>query len=122
MLKETRGESKLGLLVLLAIVTACIYVGFKWGSASWEAAKFREAVNQSIVYWTSHGPPPKENIIFEILQKAEENKIDLYEEDIELDLRDRFLTFSIEWETPLTFPGGYTYYIPFTMEREVQLR
>jgi len=122
MLKKNRGEGKFGLIVILLIVAAGVYVGFKWGSASWNAGIFREAVSQSIVYWSSHGAPAQENIVVEILQKAKASGIDLYEEDIEIEVNDKFKIITIYWETPLAFPGGYTYYLPFTIERELRLK
>ena len=121
MLKKNRGEGKFGLIVILVIVAAGLYVGFKWGSASMDASAFREAVSQSIVYWSSHGAPAQANIVIEILQKAQENNIDLYEEDIEVGVNGKFLSINIYWETPLSFPGGYTYYLPFTIERELRI-
>jgi hypothetical protein len=122
MLKTNRGEGKFGIIVILAIVAAVVYVGFKWGYASWDAATFEDALNQSTVYWTSHGAPTKENAIFEIMRKAEEAGIDLYKEDIEIEVRNegKFMLINIYWETPLTFPFDYTYYLPFTVERTVQ--
>lgn len=122
MLKTNRGEGKFGLLVILVIVVAGIYVGFKWGYAAWDAGNFRDEINQSVVYWSSHGAPPQENIIFEIMQKAEATGIDLYEEDIELETRGKFMRITINWETPLTFPFDYIYYLPFTVERELRLQ
>lgn len=121
MLKSTRGESKFGLIVILLIVAAGIYVGFKWGYASWDAGSFRENVNESLGYWSSHGAPTPENIRIEILQKAEENNIELYEEDIDIEVSDQFLTVNLYWETELEFPGGYTYYLPFSIERKVRV-
>jgi len=121
MLKKNRGELKFGLIVLLLIVAAGIYVGMKWGNAAWDAGKFREDIGQSLVYWTSHGAPSPENIRIEILQKAEKNGISLYDEDIEIDVNGKFLSLNLYWETPLTFPGGYTYYLPFSVERELRL-
>ena len=122
MLKTNRGEGKFGIIVILTIVAAVVYVGFKWGYASWDAAEFREQLNQSVVYWTSHGAPSKKNAIIEIMQKAEASNIDLYKEDIEIEVRDegKFMLINIYWETPLSFPFDYTYYLPFTEEREVQ--
>lgn len=122
MLTTNRGEGKFGILVILVIVAAVIYVGFKWGYASWDAAEFEDQLNQSVVYWTSHGAPPQENIVLEILQKAEASGIDLYKEDIEIEVKSEFMTINIYWETPLEFPGGKTYYLPFTLEREVQIK
>ena len=118
MLKKNRGEGKFGLIVILVIVAAGLYVGFKWGAATINANKFRDSVNQSIVYWSSHGAPAQENIAIEILQKAKENNVDLYGEDIEIEMNGKFMSINIYWETPLTFPGGKTYYLPFTIERE----
>ncbi len=122
MLKSTQGESKFILIVIIAIVAAGIYAGFKWGYASWDAAGFREAVNTSLGYWNTHGAPSPENIRLEILQKAEEHNIELYDEDIEIELRDQFLTVNLYWETELAFPGGYTYYLPFSIERKVRIQ
>ena len=121
MLNKNRGEGKFGLMVILVIVVASLYVGFKWGYVSWDAGKFRDSVNQSIVYWSSHGAPAQENIVIEILQKARESNVDLYEEDIEIEVNGKFMSINIYWETPLSFPGGYTYYLPFTIERELQI-
>ncbi len=122
MLNKNHGESKFGLLVILLIVVAVIYVGFKWGYAAWDAGNFREDVNQSIGYWKSHGAPPLGNIRAEILQKAQENNIELYEEDIVIELREKNLVVDLYWEAPLDFPGGYTYYLPFTIERNVRMK
>lgn len=121
MLQKNSGESKLGLIIILLIVAAGIYVGIKWGYAAWDAGNFREDVNQSLVYWTTHGAPPPENMRTEILQKAEENDIDLYEEDIEITLKDSVLDVYLYWEAPLEFPGGYTYYLPFSIERTMKI-
>lgn len=121
MLKKNRGESKIILIVILLIVVAGIYVGFKWGYASWDAAGLREDVNASLVYWSTHGAPPPENMRIEILQKARENNIELYDEDINIELSDQFLNVNLYWETALAFPGGYTYYLPFSIEREVRI-
>ncbi len=122
MLKTNRGEGKFGIIVILLIVAVGVYVGFKWGYASWDAAEFKDAVNQSAVYWTSHGAPSPENIIIELLQKAEESNIDLYKEDIDIQVRGKFMRINIYWETPLEFPFDYTYYLPFTEERELKLK
>jgi hypothetical protein len=122
MLKTNRGEGTIGLIVILIIIIAGIYVGFKWGYAAWDAGDFRADVNKSIVYWSSHGAPPPENIVIEIMQKADEQGIDLYEEDIEIEVRGKFMRINIYWETPLSFPFDYTYYLPFTIERDVQLQ
>ena len=65
MLKTNRGEGTFGIIVILVIVAAVTYVGFKWGYASWDAAEFREQLNKSVIYWTSHGAPTKENAIIE---------------------------------------------------------
>ena len=121
MLTTNRGEGKIGIIVILVIVAAVIYVGFKWGYASWDTAEFEEQLNQSVVYWTSHGAPSKENAIIEIMQKAEASNIELYKEDIEIEVTSKFMIISIYWETPLEFPN-YTYYLPFTVEREVRLK
>lgn len=121
MLKTNRGEGKFGIIVILVIVAAVIYVGLKWGYASWDAAEFEDELNQSVVYWTSHGAPAQENVVVEILQKAKASSIDLYEEDIEIEMNDKFMTINIYWETPLTFPG-YTYYVPFTLKRELRIK
>jgi hypothetical protein len=122
MLKTNRGEGKFGIIVILAIVAAVVYVGFKWGYASWDAAEFREQLNQSVIYWTSHGTPTRQHAIIEIMQKAEASNIDLYRENIEIKVRNegKFMLINIYWETPLSFPFDYTYYLPFTEEREVQ--
>ena len=122
MLKTNHCEGKIGIIVILVIVAAVIYVGFKWGYASWDAAEFENQVNESVVYWTSHGAPPKQNVIIEIMQKAEASNIDLYKEDIEIEVRNegKLMLINIYWETPLTFPFDYTYYLPFTIERTVQ--
>ncbi len=120
MWNTNRGEGKFGIIVILAIVAAVIYVGFKWGYASWDAAEFRDQLNKSVVYWTSHGAPTQGNAIIEILQKAEASNIDLEREDIEIEVRGKFMKISIYWETPLEFPFDYTYYLPYTVEREVQ--
>jgi len=123
MLKTNRGEGTFGIIVILVIVAAGCYVGFKWGSASWDASEYRNKVNQSVVYWVSHGAPARENIIFELLQKAEESNVDVYAEDIEIEVRDKFMRLNIYWETPLTFPvTDYIYYLPFTIERDLQLK
>lgn len=122
MLKKNRGEGKFGLIVILVIVAAVIYVGFKWGYASWDAAEFEEQLNQSVVYWTSHGAPAQENVVIEILQKAKASNVDLYKEDIEIEVNDKFMIINIYWETPLVFPGGYTHYLPFTLERELRIK
>ena len=123
MLKTNRGEGKFGIIMILVIVAAVIYVGFKWGYASWDAAEYRDAVNHSLVYWASHGAPPKENIIIELLQKAEASNVDVYAEDIEIEVRGKFMRLNIYWETPLTFPvTDYIYYLPFTIERDLRLR
>jgi len=121
MLKKNRGESKFGLIVIILIIVAGIYIGFKWGYAAWDAGNFREDVNQSVMYWATHGVPEPANVRIEILQKAEENGIELYEEDIYIQQRDKFLSLSVYWETPLEFPGNYTYYLPFSIEREVTI-
>jgi hypothetical protein len=122
MLKTNRGEGKFGIIVILVIVAAVIYVGFKWGYADCDAAEFEDQLNHSVVYWTSHGAPSKENTIIEIMQKAEASNIDLYKEDIAIEVRGegKLMLINIYWETPLTFPFDYTYYLPFTVEREVQ--
>lgn len=123
MLKTNRGEGTFGILIILVIVAAVVYLGFKWGYAAWDAGDFRDAVNKSVVYWTSHGAPAKENVIIEIMQKADENGIDLYKEDIEVEVRDKFMRIEIYWETPLEFPiTDYIYYLPFTIERELKIR
>ena len=122
MLTTNRGEGKFGILVILAIVAAVIYVGFKWGYASWDAAEFEDQLNHSFVYWTSHGTPTRENAIIEIMQKAEASNVELYKEDIEIEIRDegKFMVISIYWETALEFPFDYTYYLPFTVERTIR--
>jgi hypothetical protein len=122
MLATNRGEGKFGLIVLIIIVSAGIYIGFKWGFAAWDAGEFREDVNESVIYWSSHGAPVNANIVIEIRQKAEANGIDLYEEDIVIERSENFLMLSIYWETPLEFPGEYTYYLPFTIEREIRTK
>jgi hypothetical protein len=122
MLKTNRGEGTFGIIVVLVIVAAVVYVGFKWGFASWDAGDFRAAVNESVVYWTSHGAPPKENIIIEIMQKAEQQGIDLYQEDVDVQVRGKFMRLTIYWETPLEFPFDYTYYLPFTIERDIKIK
>jgi hypothetical protein len=121
MLNTNRGEGKFGIIVILVIVAAVIYVGLKWGYASWDAAEFEDQLNQSLVYWSSHGAPAQENVVVEILQKAKASGIDLYEEDIEIEMNEKFMTIYIYWETPLAFPGK-TYYLPFTLERELRLK
>ena len=122
MLKSNRGEGKFGILVILVIAAAVIYVGFKWGNASWDAGNYKDALNQSFVYWTSHGVPAEEKAIIEIMQKAEAAGIDLYKEDIEITIRNdgKFMMINIYWETPLEFPFDYTYYLPFTVERSIR--
>jgi len=122
MLRNNRGESKFGLILILLIVAAGIYVGFKWGYAAWDAGSFREDVNKSLGYWMAHGAPAPENIRVEILEKAQARNIDLYEEDIEIKVRDKYLSLNIYWEMPLRFPGGYTHYLPYSIERELRVR
>jgi len=122
MLKTNRGEGKIGIIIILVIVAAVVYVGFKWGYASWDTAEFEDQLNHSFVYWTSHGVPTKERAIIEIMQKAEAAGIDLYKEDIEITIRNdgKFMMINIYWETPLEFPFDYTYYLPFTVERSIR--
>jgi hypothetical protein len=122
MLRKNNGESTFGLILILLIVAAGIYVGFKWGYAAWDAGTFREDVNKSLGYWKAHGAPAPENMRLEILGKAQKIGIELYEEDIEIELQDKYLSLDIYWEMPLSFPGGYTYYLPYSIERELQVQ
>ena len=49
-------------------------------------------------------------------------KAQIGKEDIEIEVRGegKLMLINIYWETPLTFPFDYTYYLPFTEERTVQ--
>ena len=122
MLKSNCGEGKFGIILILVVAAAVIYVGFKWGNASWEAGNYKDELNQSFVYWTSHGAPTEEKAIIEIMQKAEAGSINLYTEDIEIETRGdgKFMKIYIYWDTPLEFPFDYTYYLPFTVERTIR--
>ena len=122
MLKKNRGEGNFGLIVIIVLVIAAGYVGFKWGSLAWTAGDFTSAVNESFVYWTSHGAPPRENMIIEFMQKADKFDIELFAEDIEITEHEKFISIYIYWEMPLEFPFDKTYYLPYTIEKELRRR
>ena len=122
MLKKNRGEGNFGLILLIIVVLAGAYVGYKWGYASWIAGDFRSAVNESFVYWTSHGAPPRENMIIEFMQKAEANDVELFAEDIEIKEHAKFISIYIYWEMPVEFPFDKTYYLPYTIEKDLRKR
>jgi len=122
MLNKNRGEGNFGLFVLIVVALAVVYVGFKWGTASWIAGDFRSAVNDSFIYWSSHGAPPRNNMIIEFMQKAKANDVELFKEDIEIQQHEKFISIYIYWEMPLEFPFDKTYYLSYTIEKELRRR
>ncbi len=102
---------------MLAILAAGIYVGYEWGCAAWNRAALKEEVSHITRRWVNRGDVSHQIIRDAILREAGEIGIPLYEEDVRVEIKKKVITVDITWESPLDFPGGYTYFMPFEIHK-----
>ena len=111
MKKNIRGEFKLGFLVYVLIIAAIIYAGYKWGEAKWNYENMKEEITEISKFWVTQKTMNNALIKKSIIDKGEKIGITIYEDDIEITLKEGgVLTMDVYWDTPIKFPG-YTYYI-----------
>ncbi len=118
---ESRGGSTLGCLVVIALLGAGIYAGFKFARAQWDYEGVKEEVTEIARYWVMQDKADPETIKQEIIQKAERHNVILEKEDIEVKRSEGgILTIDVAWITPIEFPGGYVYERYFSIRRQIK--
>lgn len=119
--KESHGGSTLGCLIVIALVGAGIYVGYKFALAQWDYEGVKEEVTEIARYWVMQDKADPEIIKQEIIQKAERHNVILEKEDIEIKHSEGgILTIDVSWVTPIEFPGGYVYERYFSIKRQIK--
>lgn len=109
MIYSTRGDSKLGCLVLLALAAGAVYAGLQWGYSQWDYEGMRQEVTETAQYWVHREIADIEPVRQEVLRRAEKIGLEIYPEDVEVITTPYSLSINVYWVAPLEFPG-YTYY------------
>lgn len=122
MMRTSRGGSNIGCLVVLALIVAGGYVGYKFALVQWDYESVKEELTEIVRFWVTQDSAFNPEIIRqEIIRKAERHKVYINPEDIEIQRADNgALTINVYWETPIEFPGGYVYNRQFSVERHIR--
>jgi len=121
MLRASRGGSTFGCLVVLALIVAGGYVGYKFALVQCDYEGVKEVLTEIVRYWVTQDSAFNPQIIRqEIIRKAERHNVYINEEDIDIQRADNgALTIDVYWETPIEFPGGYVYTRQFSVHRHI---
>ncbi len=111
-----RGESKLGCAVLIILFVFGIWVGLKWGYAQWDYESMRQEVSETAQYWYDKNAKTSKPIIDEIFRRADKIGLELFEDDVEVVLKENGLIIDVWWSTPIELPG-YTHIIDYHVHK-----
>jgi hypothetical protein len=108
---HSSGRLRIGLLLFLTLIGACIYLGFQlapfwinaYGMKDFLAERARTSELAS-----------DENIRAAIIKKADELDITLTDHDIEIDRSPTEISISINWQLDYNFFGLYTHTFTFS--------
>lgn len=120
MLGNMRGGSTLGCLVVVALLAAGMYVGYKFALAQWDYEGMKEELTEIARYWGTEGKPNIPIIKQEIITKAEKHNVTVNEEDIIIKPAEGVLTIEVYWVVPIEFPGSYVYNREFSVTRTIR--
>lgn len=119
MLCGTNGSSKLGYLVAVLIIGLVVYTGYHWGTAQWNYVTIKEVVWDAAKLAAATKDVNYAALKQIIINKAGQEGVALYEDDIEIAESQFSMTIDVYWDTPIAFPG-YTYYMEHHVSRTEQ--
>lgn len=104
-LRRERGEGQFGCLVGLVFLAVAAFIGWKLIPVKVKAAEIRqETIDQAKVA----GMREDNKIVYAIVQKAQENHIDLSSDNIVIKRGPNDVRIDVDYTVPIDFPG-YTY-------------
>lgn len=103
--RRERGEGQLGCIVGLILLALAIFVAYKMIPVKVKAAELRQTVVDEA---KAAGTHTDERIRAEILQKAQENKLPVSDEDIRIERAHSEIDVTVSYTVPIEFPG-FTY-------------
>jgi predicted membrane protein len=103
--RRERGEGQLGCLFGLIILAIAVFVAYKMIPVKVKAAELRQEVVDEAKAAGTHND---ERIRANILAKAQENKLPVNEEDIQIVRAHSEITVDVVYTIPIEFPG-FTY-------------
>lgn len=111
---NNRGDSKIGCAIYLIIIAGLLYFGFQWGTAQWNYETMKKSTGEIIKILAADKNPVIDKYKSALIDKADDAGVDLYDEDIDITIKDTSVVIDLSWETPVEFPG-YTYYLEYDL-------
>lgn len=111
-LRNQRGEGKLGCVMGLLILAAAVFVAYKVIPVRVRATEFRDAVHDNA---RSAGTMSQDAIRSALAYKAVQLKLPIKEQDIQIQRTSDSVSVKVEYTVPVEFPG-YTYNWAFKVE------
>jgi hypothetical protein len=112
-MRSDKGKIGCGALVLLALLVAGIYLGFKLIPPYWEYYSLREAARQGVV--SASAPPYRDGDAKEsVIEKAKRLGVPLGEGDLVFSRDSKSVSLEFSWERQVPLPGR-TQHFSFTV-------
>lgn len=111
---NNRGDSKIGCAIYLLIIGGLLYFAYMWGVAQWNYETMKKSTNEVIKILAADKTPELQKYKNTLIDKADDAGVDLYDEDIEISIKETTVVIELFWETPIKFPG-YTYYLEYDL-------
>lgn len=103
--RAQRGEGQVGCLVGLIILLIAIFIAYKLIPVKVKAADLRQTVIDEAKSAGSHGD---NQIMKQILAKAEETKLPVTEDNVTITRNSNQIKVEVDYTVPVAFPG-YTF-------------
>ena len=113
---HSSGRLRIGLLLFLTLIGACIYLGFQLAPYWIHAYEMKDFLAERV---GTAELASDENIRTAIIAKADQLDIALTDRDIEIDRSPTAISISITWQLDYNFFGLYTH--TFTFSPQVTL-
>lgn len=122
MLNNRRGASNIGCLLILVLVAAGCYVGYRFALVQWNLETFKEKMTEITRFWAERPKIEDTGAVKEdVINKAEQCcSFELMPEDITVDVSGQDVAINVSWLEPIEFPGGFTYERPITVSRRIK--
>jgi hypothetical protein len=105
------GRLRIGLLLFLALIGACIYLGFQLAPYWIHAYEMKDFLAERA---RTAELASDENIRAAIIEKADQSGITLTNRDIEIDRSPTAMSISVTWQFDYNFFGLYTHTFTFS--------